>query len=194
MTETGDQLKLLLNNLQRESDRGLALIASANIEKQLSQVLHSFLRETATARLLLEGALSPLSSLSAKLAACHALGLIDDFEYREINLIRKIRNKFAHSSEALTYSSLEVSSLCQELRSDLPDDGSEHNNRGKFMNSAIKMSLHLMYRSPWVKKEKRTEKVWVTREMVRWRSIAEENPKDGDEAIVFGRLGQNRVK
>src|SRR4051812_16444590 len=89
-------LSRFLAELQAESDRGLALVGAAVIDDRLRETLASFVVEGPLGARLLDGASAPLSTFSARTDACAALGLIDEFEYGEISLLRKVRNEFAH--------------------------------------------------------------------------------------------------
>lgn len=92
-----DRLRLFLDASNSETDRGRALVASSLIEEMLEEVIKAFLLENAATRNLFEAANAPLSTLSAKTSASRALGLISADEFRDIEIVRKIRNAFAHS-------------------------------------------------------------------------------------------------
>ena len=110
-TEAFNELNQFFVELQRESDRGLALVGPAHIDEKLLQVLTAFLcHEKASSRLLTEGN-SPLGTFSSRTDACLALGFIDEFEYAEISLVRKIRNEFAHTTHGTTFKSPRIAGL-----------------------------------------------------------------------------------
>lgn len=92
-----DRLRLFLEASNSETDRGRALVASSLIEEMLEEVLRAFLLENAATKNLFDAANAPLSTLSAKASASRALGLISSAEFRDIEIVRKIRNAFAHS-------------------------------------------------------------------------------------------------
>jgi len=92
-----DRLRNYLNTLREETDRGCTLIVAALLEEMLEEVLRGFLIETPATDSLFKAPYAPLSTLSAKAAASRSLGLIDANEFRDIELIRKIRNEFAHN-------------------------------------------------------------------------------------------------
>ena len=91
------RLRLLQSFFQEigaESDRGLALIASAFIDEIFKDTLQAFFCFPAPH--LLVGKHAPLGTFSAQIEMCHALGLIDDVERNDCDYIRRIRNEFAH--------------------------------------------------------------------------------------------------
>jgi mannitol operon repressor len=63
---------------------------------------------------ILSGFTAPIGSLSAKITLASALALINERERCECNLIRKIRNKFAHIVHP-SFDDESVKSLCSEL-------------------------------------------------------------------------------
>ncbi|MBY5879410.1 transcriptional regulator (plasmid) [Rhizobium ruizarguesonis] len=86
-----------LPKLNDESGRGMALIATSYLDELLKQVLMAFLREGKSSDAFLDGFSAPLGSLATRIAACHALGLINERERQEADYLRKVRNLFAHN-------------------------------------------------------------------------------------------------
>ena len=173
--------------LQRETDRGLPLVAAAVIDEKLLEALQSFFCTGKAADRLLTESNAPLGTFSSRIEACFALGLIDDFEYNEISLIRKIRNAFAHSKHGMTFENEKVKGQCASLQSDLPQGSGYPINdaRFRFTNAAVCVVLRLYYRGAWVAKERRGPKSWVTPEQARWRSVEEEKPPTGVPVIAM---------
>ena len=175
--------------LQRETDRGLPLVAGALIDEKLRDALESFLCPVKSTERLLNEPNSPLGTFSARIDACFALGLIDDFEYQEISLVRKVRNMFAHSKHGFSFHDEKVAGLCASFKSDLPR-GSDYpvtEPRFRFINATVCLVLRLYYRGAWVAKERRQPKVWVEPGQTRWRSIDEEKPPYGVPVIVMAK-------
>jgi hypothetical protein len=81
--------------LHAESDRGMALSGTAYLDDRLGKLITAYLCETNVDKLMHEGN-SPLGTFSARIAMAHALGLIGDKERSELNMLRKLRNLFAH--------------------------------------------------------------------------------------------------
>ncbi len=80
-----------------ETDRGRVLVAAAQVDEMLAEILRAFLLRDPATDALFSGPNAALSSFFNKANICRALGLIDSEEFEEISLIRKIRNDFAHS-------------------------------------------------------------------------------------------------
>ena len=182
-----EDLSRFMAELNRESDRGLPLVGAALIDDRLQETLRSFFCEGQTSAKLLDEPNAPLSTFSAHFGACHALGLIDDFEYAEIDLIRKIRNEFAHARHGTSFLTDRVRGLCSGLRSDLPEGAGHPTNdaRFRFINAVVTLVIRLYYRPEWVVRERRQPKTWVSKEAVRWRSVQEEQPPEGVAVIAI---------
>lgn len=192
--DTAD-LTQFLSELQRETDRGLPLVAAALIDEKLQDALQSFLCPGKAAERLLNAPNAPLGTLSARVDACFALGLIDEFEFQEISLIRKIRNAFAHSKHGLSFKNDKVISLCASLTSDLPQ-GSNYpvkEARFRFVNATVCLVLRLYYRGAWVAQERRQPKTWVDPNQHRWRSFDEEAPSERVPVLAIAKQGPSRI-
>lgn len=178
-----------LAELSRETDRGLPIVGAALIDDLLRRTLQAFfLAGKHTDRLLDDGA-APLGAFSARIDLCRALGLIDDYEFREISIIRKIRNEFAHGRHGLSFEDSRLKGLCATLESDLPvGPGITHDSRSRVHNALTTMVLRLYYRPEWVERERRQDKEWVPKEMSRWRSVNSEKPPEGVPVMVFGKV------
>lgn len=115
------------------------------IDDRLEATLRSFFVEGRPANKFLDEANAPLGGFSSRTQACYLLGLIDDFEYSEIELIRKVRNEFAHAKHGTSFRSERVQGLCSSLRSDLPE-GAGHptsDSRFRFTNAVVCVVLRL---------------------------------------------------
>lgn len=138
-----------LKEFQGESDRGAALVGAALLDKQLHDLLLSHFLDKKESLELLEGGSAPLGTFSARIKMSYCLSLITDFEHRELQLIRKIRNEFAHQTHGLTFQNEKVVSLCGNLHDRMPDakeKGIERTIRTKFIDAVLFTSLALWYR------------------------------------------------
>lgn len=99
------ELNEFLKEFNKESDRGAALNAAAVLDDWLKNILEAFFADTKSGKELVSGFNAPLGTFAAKATAAHALGLLQDNEYQEITLIRKIRNEFGHSWRGINFES-----------------------------------------------------------------------------------------
>ncbi len=117
LSETHPHLKdftAFLDEFNKESDRGVALITVAMLDDLLEKIILAFLIETAESPRLVTGFNAPLGTFSARSIACYSLGLISEPEYRECDNLRKIRNEFAHNVHQ-SFEDQKVKDICRNL-------------------------------------------------------------------------------
>ncbi|KAF7763329.1 hypothetical protein PUND_b0698 [Pseudoalteromonas undina] len=155
------ELSEFLSEFNKESDRGAALNAAAVLDDWLGNILGEFFADNRSGKDLISGFNAPLGTFAAKVTAAHALGLIQDNEFREITLIRKIRNEFGHSWRGVSFESDKVAHLVNQLPwCGSPEFEAKSTPRARF-NSVIAILLaDLMWRARLVKKERRVVKLW----------------------------------
>ena len=117
---TAEDLAMFVEELKRESDRGLPLVATALIDQLLRDSLRALFCANASVSKLLDESNAPLGTFSSRIEACFALGLIEQFEYGEIHILRKVRNEFAHARHGIDFKAPKVQGLCSSLKADLP--------------------------------------------------------------------------
>ena len=147
--------------MRKEPDRGTALISAALLDTRLAEILSSFLVKSKNSTSLLEGAMAPLSTFASRASMAAALGLIQENEFSEITIIRKIRNEFGHSWKPVTFESDSIAALCRKLPW-LGPPGSEATStlRSRFTMNVTILLFDLMWRKDLVAKERRTSKLW----------------------------------
>ncbi|WP_152048821.1 MltR family transcriptional regulator [Aureimonas psammosilenae] len=189
LLSTAEDLANFVSELKRESDRGLALVSAALIDDKLGDTLKSLCCENRSTAKLLDDGNAPLGTFSSRIELCFALGLIDEFEYAEIGILRKVRNEFAHAKHGISFKSARIQGLCSSLKSDLPEGGDYPltDPRFRFMNSSVSIALRLYHRPEWVALERRQPKEWLSREASKWRSFKDAAPPEGLPVMVIGR-------
>ena len=153
------------HEFHKESDRGSALVAASMLDERLHEIIGSFLVDEPASHDLLVGFNAPLGSFAARASAAHALGLIEENEYREITLIRKIRNEFSHAWQPLSFESGRVADLCRQLPWFGP---AEHEAgatlRARFDAAVAVLLLDLLWRARLVSRERCELKAWPNKE------------------------------
>lgn len=151
------KLHVVLNELERESDRGVAILGVSMLDQRLKELLEHLLVPCAQTNQLLKGS---ISSFANRLTLAVATGLIGLEEYDECNRLRSIRNDFAHKFEIdFTFSDSRVSNLCTKLKfyykGDSEDEGSMFNEsanerqtppRELFIRSVAEVYMHWLIR------------------------------------------------
>ena len=90
--------------LEQQTPRGAAIVAAAVLEDLLALVIQRRLIELSSKRTeALFGKMAPLSTFSAKIEMGFALGLYGEDGRAYLDLIRDVRNKFAHKFDPLTF-------------------------------------------------------------------------------------------
>lgn len=100
--------------LSYESHRGCALAAAAFLDERLRKLLLASLTEEC-GNLLLDGPNAPLGNFSGRILAAQGLAVIPMKAARDLGLIRKVRNEFAHQLDCDTFEVPKVTNLCREL-------------------------------------------------------------------------------
>jgi len=139
-----NKLELILSE---ESDRGAAILGASYIEERLREMLLNFMIQSDESEKLLN---RQLSTFDSRISLAFGLGLINRDEYLSLDLLRKIRNEFAHNfNEELSFDDSNVASKCGNL---LFDDhfwvsGKEvKTNRDKFICSTFILGRSLLFR------------------------------------------------
>jgi mannitol repressor len=110
----------VVRTLLRESDRGAVLVGAAFVEHSLALALRTIFdpetERAAAARDTLFSRRGPFSSGWAKTQFALAAGVIDERMYEGIELIRVLRNHFAHSHSRVTFTDSEAQKAVRGLR------------------------------------------------------------------------------
>ena len=101
-TKPSDELLRFLDGFIVESDRAAVVVGCAMLDELLEQVLKRAFLPCSTTEDDLLGSEKPLGSFSARIHLAHRLGLIDSAFSRQLHLIKKLRNDFAHKLSAST--------------------------------------------------------------------------------------------
>jgi len=146
MKAFADEANVFSKQLMGESDRGAALVGAAYLDELLARLFKAKLFDQKISEELLSG-YGPLSSFSARINMAYCLGWIGPETYRDLNLLRKIRNEFAHAHAPVTFAHPGVLSRCDEL--ELPKraihPGRLAKTRDKFLFAALMLALRLEY-------------------------------------------------
>jgi DNA-binding MltR family transcriptional regulator len=140
-----DEANVIHEQLKEETDRGAALVGVAFLDELLERLLKSRMLEGKTTEGLFEGS-NPLASFSARIDTAYSLGWIGPETHRELHLMRKIRNEFAHVHTPVTFASDAIQNRCGALqipKAILP--ARLPRARDQFMFSASMLVLRLEY-------------------------------------------------
>jgi len=97
-----------------ESDRAAAILVGSYLEILLGKLLRTKFIQNPVVEDLFKGT-GALATFSSRIVLCYALGYIEDNTYRDLNLVRRIRNHFAHNIENASFDDPEVRSRCAKF-------------------------------------------------------------------------------
>jgi len=102
------KLEAAEGELKGESDRAAAIVGASIIESQLEDLLTKAMIPDAQTAPLFDG-YGPLSTLSAKISIIESFGFLPKDICKDLHLLRKIRNEFAHQHGGLSFDSPKIS-------------------------------------------------------------------------------------
>jgi len=106
----------LIEEFKKETDRAAVILSASLIDETITSLLKTYLVPIPNAKDdFFEGANSALSTFSAKIDLCYRLGIISAKFSRDLHLIRKIRNSFAHDVYGCDFENGSVKSRVTEL-------------------------------------------------------------------------------
>jgi len=104
----------LVEVYHNDTDRAAAVLAAAFLDAYLAEFLRFHLVKDPLVEELFQNA-GPLSSLYSRARCAYAMGLIQRSLLDDIELIRKVRNHFAHHPADTSFSAAPVRDICRSL-------------------------------------------------------------------------------
>jgi|ERR1700733_1757830 hypothetical protein len=111
---TQSDIEALENELYNAPDRAAAIVMASMVEKALRRLLSNNMREEKSTGKLFKFP-GVLSSFSAKINVAYAFKLFGEKTKKELNIIRDLRNQFAHSRLPIEFTTPVVKRCCDEL-------------------------------------------------------------------------------
>jgi hypothetical protein len=150
---SAEEFKDFLAELSGSGHRAAALVAGAMLETDLTKVLKAqFAHLTESEINDLFGSSGPLYSFSNKIKFAYALRLISSQFRDDLDVLREIRNAFAHSQRPLNFEIQEIGAMCRRLKSmdiekgyDLNDlDKVNVDNRTRYLACALHIAVAIL--------------------------------------------------
>lgn len=149
-----------LGEFNKETERGTALAAAVMLDELLGRTIEAFLIPNKGSKALLDGFNAPLGTFSARIASAFAFGLLSETEYRECEIIRKVRNEFAHQIK-VSFNTEKIVSLCTQLHFSAKSYGDVIvDTRAQFTTAAIAIILNLTNRPYYVGQRRLQAETW----------------------------------
>lgn len=109
-----EDLEAYVSRLEKDSDRGAGLVAAALLDAQLENLFQCRLQCHQESLLSNNG---PISTFASRIKVARGLGWIDADVEADLNVIREVRNKLAHSfNHDLSFSDPKITGWCSSLR------------------------------------------------------------------------------
>jgi hypothetical protein len=113
---TPAELAGAMRELQEQSDRGMAIIAASLLEHHLGLAIEArMLPLNSKLRDNIFGPRGTLAGFQSKIDVGFALGLFSQHGHRDLDTIRRIRNRFAHTPIQLNFQDPEIKKLALSL-------------------------------------------------------------------------------
>jgi len=157
------EFKKFIEEIEKESERGMAIICHAYIDDLIKEILKKRLIKDKDFLKSLE----KLISFSRLLTLCYITGVVTEEEKEEITLLNKIRNKFAHNRKVNSFRMANIPDLCNRLRVPRSFTGVS-TSRKKYIRTAayyiqiLNLKLKYTKKVRFVEKESRALKVLDT--------------------------------
>jgi hypothetical protein len=139
------------DSLDAESDRGVALCARAFFENLMGGFLSAYFVDHPASSELLQSN-TGLRSFASRLNCCRALRIVDNDQYKQLKIVSKVGNEFAHDLMA-NFDSPRIKEIAKILhtsvfeREPASDDRAPEKGRDAFTVSCLVLALDLQWRS-----------------------------------------------
>jgi hypothetical protein len=112
----GTELDAIIAEIDAGPDRATAILSSIQDQDALGTLIRGALKRDDDATMKeLEGQGCPFGSFYSMIILGYAMGLIDADEKKTLNIIRDVRNAFAHARKPISFRTPEVISECKKL-------------------------------------------------------------------------------
>jgi hypothetical protein len=118
IVEHMDEVFEFRQSLSDETDRGCALMAAAYLDSELQKLLSKYCVNNPNVQKDIFGRSRSLSTFSSRIDMSYLLGLLGPNAHRDLHLIRKVRNEFAHVASPIDFNDPGLAQRCDELYHD----------------------------------------------------------------------------
>lgn len=125
-----DSLNRFMRLIGKQDERAMVLSLATFIEDTLGRLLLAYFRDCKATRELIEGFSAPLGTLGSRIKAVYAVGLVTEEQFKDMEILRKIRNQFAHNWEGVSLERNDIAAMVGQL-SGYSFDGDPAQSAGK---------------------------------------------------------------
>jgi len=136
------------------------LVTCSFLDELLREIIDTFLIEDSDRELLLDTFNAPIGTFSSRITMAHCLGIISDEERNDCDILRKIRNEYAHNHRT-SFEDKKLIDLCKNLyHSAKSVFGEEVEIYRQFTTGAVGLIMNLINRPHYVRQERIQKKTW----------------------------------
>lgn len=110
-----DKLNRFISAIRRQDDQAMVLSLATFLEDTLGRLLIAYFRSCKATKDLVEGFNAPLGTFGSRIKAVYAFGLVTDDQFKDMEVLRRIRNHFAHNWEGVSFERNDIESLIGQL-------------------------------------------------------------------------------
>jgi len=139
-----DKLNRFMTLIRKQDDQTMVLSLATFLEDTLGRLLLAYFRSCKATKELVEGFNAPLGTFGIRIKAVYAFGLVTEDQFKDMEILRKIRNQFAHNWEGVTLERNDLQALTGQLSGYTVDHKPiEGGCREKLLGSLATCSLEL---------------------------------------------------
>ncbi|MCA1860782.1 hypothetical protein LE191_11785 [Janthinobacterium sp. HSC-3S05] len=146
------EINLLTSSLRDLDDRGMVLSLAAFSEEALGDLLKAFLMPSDATTQLVEGFNAPLGTFSSRIKAAYSIGLITKEQFQDLEILRKIRNEFAHNWKPVDISKQKISALIDNMSFSRLDNNFPNTSSEKIRSSMSCLLVEICASTHQIKK------------------------------------------
>jgi hypothetical protein len=115
LNESLKQLNKFMSIVHKQDDYAMVLSLATFIEDVLGRLLLAYFRDCKATQELIDGFNAPLGTLSSRIKATYAFGLVNEVQFKDMEILRKIRNRHAHNWEGISLADNDIKALIGQL-------------------------------------------------------------------------------
>lgn len=110
-----EALNRFMTIIKRQDERALVLSFATFVEDTLGRLLVAYFRNCKATKELVVGSSAPLGTLGTRIKAVFAFGLVTEQQYKDMEILRKVRNQFAHNWEGVSLERNDIAAMVGQL-------------------------------------------------------------------------------
>ena len=110
-----EKLNRFMSAIRKQEDQAMVLSLATFLEDTLGRLLLAYFRSCHATKDLVEGFNAPLGTFGSRIKAVYSFGLVTDEQFKDMEILRKVRNHFAHSWEGISFERNDMQALIGQL-------------------------------------------------------------------------------